>query len=196
LAENIAMASTPMPAREPDTSSAKLAFPLQSGEQILQISRRHWWFLWPKMIMKTVALLGPIIVLWFIFDIVGAYDGVGQQIFWLVSILWAIWWAIQIYFTWYQYHNDVWAITNQRIVDVFKRNPFNLRVSSADLVNVQDISIERVGIIPTTLDFGDIVCQTSGSRDVFRLAGLPDPRQTQALIDQERDRERMRVRGA
>jgi hypothetical protein len=96
---------------------------------------------------------------------------------------------------WYQYRHDVWVITNQRIVDVFKKHPFNLRVSSADLINVQDISVARNGILQTTLDFGDIVCQTSGADEAFRLSGLPNPRQTQALIDQERDRERMRVRG-
>jgi len=189
------MTSTPMPAEQPGTDVPRLEFPLQSGEQILHIARRHWWFLWPKIILKSLALLVPVLVLWFIFDRVGAYDGIGRQIFWVLSLVWAAYWAVQVFYTWYQYKHDIWAITNQRIVDVYKKNPFNLRVSSADLVNVQDISIERVGIIPTTLDFGDIVCQTSGSRDVFRLTGLPDPRQTQALIDQERDRERLRTRG-
>jgi hypothetical protein len=190
------MASTPMPADQPGATTENLAFPLQSGERVLQISRRHWWFLWPNIILKTLIMLAPVILVYVLFDAVGAYDGVGAQLFWVLSVVWILWWGVRIFFAWYQYRHDVWVITNQRIVDVFKRHPFSLRVSSADLVNVQDISIERNGIIQTTLDFGDIVCQTSGARDVFRLAGLPDPRQTQALIDQERDRERLRVRGA
>ena len=193
---------TSSPAPEPQASSGeaatpeKLQFPLQDGEGVLQISRRHWWFLWPNIALKTLFLLVPVIVAWFIFDAVGASDGAGKKIFWLLSLIWAAYWAVIIYLAWYRYHNDVWVITNQRIVDVYKRNPFNLRVSSADLVNIQDISVERRGILQTSMNFGDITCQTSGARDVFLLSGLPDPTATQALIDKERDRERLRVRGA
>jgi hypothetical protein len=114
----------------------------------------------------------------------------------VLSLIWAVYWAVILYLIWYRYHHDVWVITNQRIVDVYKRNPFNLKVSSADLVNVQDISVERRGILQSALNFGDIACQTSGARDVFMLTGLPHPTDTQALIDRERDRERLRVRGA
>jgi hypothetical protein len=190
-------------APEPQASSGgasaqpeKLEFPLQGGESVLQISRRHWWYLWPSIALRTVFLLVPIVVLWFLFDAVGANDGVGRQILWLLTLLWAAYWAVIIYLQWFRYRHDLWVITNQRIVDVYKRNPFNLRISSADLINVQDISVEKRGILQTTLNFGDIACQTSGARDVFMLTGLPDPTATQALIDKERDRERLRVRGA
>jgi hypothetical protein len=187
--------SPPPPAEPGSAAPEKLQFPLQEGESILQISRRHWWFLWPNIALKTLLLLAPVVVAWFIFDAVGAYDGFGKQIFWVLSLIWVAYWAVIIYLAWYRYQHDVWVITNQRIVDVYKRNPFNLRVSSADLVNIQDISVERRGILQTSMNFGDIMCQTSGARDVFRLTGLPDPTATQALIDKERDRERLRVRG-
>jgi hypothetical protein len=46
------------------------------------------------------------------------------------------------------------------------------------------------------LDYGDVVCQTAGTSADFMIGGVPDPRAIQALVDRERDRERMRVRGA
>ncbi|MGE0057624.1 MAG: hypothetical protein AB7P33_01705 [Dehalococcoidia bacterium] len=188
--------TTPEPQPQSQPSVEKFPFPLQDGESVLQVSRRHWWFLWPSIALRTLFLLGPVLVIWFIFDAAGAYDGVGKQIFWVLSLLWVGYWAVIIFLIWYRYRHDVWVITNQRIVDVYKQNPFNLRVSSADLVNVQDISVSRRGILQSALNFGDIACQTSGARDVFLLTGLPDPTATQALIDKERDRERLRVRGA
>ena len=77
-----------------------------------------------------------------------------------------------------------------------RRHPFNLTVNTADLVNVQDMSVSRNGILATMLDFGDIHCQTaSADAKDFVLTGIPNPRETQILVDRERDRERMRVRG-
>ena len=172
----------------------KVPFPLQQSEEILTVCRRHWIHLWPKTVLMLLFAFVPLLAISIFLGWRDWYDD-AKFWFWLLSAAWLLFWALRIYLNWYQYHNDIWVITNQRIVDVFKKHPFNLRVSSADLINVQDISVERNGVLQTTLDFGDIVCQTSGATVAFRLEGLPSPRQTQALIDQERDRERLRVRG-
>jgi hypothetical protein len=80
------------------------------------------------------------------------------------------------------------------LIDSYKKHPFSLQLSSADLVNVQDMSIQREGVLRTMLDYGDVVCQTAAEVQAFRLAGIPDPRAVQALVDRERDRERLRTR--
>jgi hypothetical protein len=84
------------------------------------------------------------------------------------------------------------VITNQRIIDSYKKHPFNLRIATTDLVNVQDMSVERDGMLRTMLDYGDIVCQTASEMQDFRLAGIPNPVAVQALVDRERDRERLK----
>jgi hypothetical protein len=70
-----------------------------------------------------------------------------------------------------------------------------MTVSTADLVNVQDMSVERKGLLATMLDFGNVVCQTASIDQDFLITGVPDPRETQAMVDRERDRERSRLRG-
>jgi hypothetical protein len=57
-------------------------------------------------------------------------------------------------------------------------------------VNIQDLSVNRHGILATSFDYGDINCQTAGGQEKFNLSGIPHPREVQALIDKERDRER------
>ena len=54
-------------------------------------------------------------------------------------ILWALYWGVRAYFHWYRYQNDIWAVTNQRLVDSIKRNWFHHQMASADLVDVEDI---------------------------------------------------------
>ena len=122
-----------------------------------------------------------------------ALPRIWARIFWVVGGLWMAYWAFRALLTWYRYNNDIWVVTNQRLIDSLKTMPWNLRLATADLVNVQDLTVERDGILRTIFDYGDIICQTAAEMQSFRLSGIPRPREVQALIDKERDRERMRV---
>ena len=165
----------------------KLPFSLQASESVLKVCRRHWVYLWPNVLMLVaVAILTPLIAGWLL-DKAGIDIGTPLIV---IGALWVLFWLVRAYLAWYHYHHDIWVITNQRLVDAFKRNPFSLRVTSADLVNVQDISIDRSGILATTFNYGDITCQTAGTNPSFKLTGIPEPAEVQLLIDRERDRER------
>ena len=121
-------------------------------------------------------------------------DGTPAKVVWALLIIHAAYRALRSFLTWYRYHNDIWVITNQRLIDSYKKHPFSLEIATADLVNVQDMSVERNGVLRTMLDYGDILCQTAAEMQGFRLRGIPNPRAVQALVDRERDRERMRTR--
>ena len=181
---------TPEPPQVPDT----LPFALQHGERVLEMRRRHWVFLWPRMILMLVIAVAVHAVLAWLLSEAGALEGTVSTVFTVATGLWILYWGVRMFLNWYQYQYDIWVITNQRLVDSIKRHPFSLQISTADLVNVQDISVHREGILRTVLDYGDIVCQTASERQQFTLAGVPNPRATQALIDRERDRERLRYR--
>jgi hypothetical protein len=178
-------------AETPETP--KLPFPLQQGERILELRRRHWWFLWPQTILFVLAAALPIAFVAVILNLIGVLDDLGIW-FWLVALVWAVYWAVRGLLNWYRYHHDIWVITNQRIIDSFKAHPFSLRVSTADLVNVQDMSVSKAGLFATILNFGNVDCETAGGTEPeFRITGIPHPEELQLLIDKERDRERMRT---
>jgi hypothetical protein len=168
-----------------------LPFPLQGGERVLQLCRRHWLYLWPSVALQALFALAPLFAGAILLDQLGI-DGTAAQIVWLILALHAAYRALRAFLVWYRYQHDIWVITNQRLIDSYKAHPFNLRISTADLVNVQDMAVERNGLLRTMLDYGDIVCQTAAEMQGFRLAGIPDPRAVQALVDRERDRERLR----
>ncbi|HLF71069.1 MAG TPA: hypothetical protein VI759_02810 [Dehalococcoidia bacterium] len=167
----------------------KLPFPLQPQERVLLMVRRHWVYLWPIALLHALFGIVPVVLAAFVLDAIGVMDDIGG-VFWIVAGVYLLFWAVRIFLGWYRYHNDIWVITNQRIVDSLKSNPLSLRIATADLVNIQDMTVERDGLLRTMLDYGDIVCQTAAELQEFRLVGVPDPRDVQALVDRERDRAR------
>jgi hypothetical protein len=178
-----------------DTMSAgveRVPFPLQQSEEILTVCRRHWIHLWPKTVLYLLFAFVPLLAISIFLGWRDWYDD-AKTWFWLISAAWLIFWALRIYLNWYQYHNDIWVITNQRIVDSIKKHPFSHRLSTADLVNVQDMTVERNGPLQTMLNYGDIVCETASDGGEFVLAGIPRPQDIQLLVDRERDRERRGV---
>jgi hypothetical protein len=185
---------TTVPDQQPSAGEQPdLPFPLQEGETVVLQARKHWIYLWPRILLNLLFAIAPLVIVGLVANSAGL-DGTGAQALGIVGLLWFLFWGIRIFFLWYSYKHDQWVVTNQRLIDCRKKNPFNLEISSADLVNVQDINVSRSGILRTVLDYGDIVCQTAGTRASFVLGGLPDPRSVQLLIDRERDRERGRYR--
>ncbi|MPZ48455.1 MAG: hypothetical protein GEU75_03935 [Dehalococcoidia bacterium] len=180
----------------PAPKQVSLSFPLQEGEQVLEVCRRHWIYLWPNMAIHLLVMLAPPVAFGVVLSATDAYEGILAKVFWVAAAIWFLYWGVRTFLAWYRYHNDAWVITNQRLIDSFKTNPFSLKISTADLVNVQDITVDRHGVVRTLLDYGDIICQTAADeqRD-FHLTGIPQPREVQSIIDRERDRERLRFRG-
>ena len=186
---------TDEPKSAPLIHMLRLPFPLQDNETVTSLIRRHWYYLWPRTILWVFYALAPVVIGSIILDTIGVLDDLGI-IWWAIVALWLIWWIIRLLLNWYRYHNDIWLITNQRIIDSFKSNPFDLRVATADLVNVQDMSIVKKGIFASMLNFGDIICETAGAEKVpFLITGVPHPESIQLLIDKERDRERGKYTG-
>ncbi len=63
-------------------------------------------------------------------------------------------------------------------------------MSSTDLINVQDIAIQKKGILATTFNFGDVVCQTASTKGNFTFRGVPNPTQLLEEVDRLRDEAR------
>src|SRR5690606_19898156 len=122
-----------------------LPFPLQEHEVLLEVCRRHWIYLWPLMVFQVLVALVPVAVIALIMDAIGELNGIAAQAFTVVAVLWVLFWAVRILLNWYRYRHDIWVITDQRLIDSYRSHPFHLHLSTADLVNVQDMTVLRSG---------------------------------------------------
>ena len=147
-------------------------------------------YLWPTVALNGgIALIPTFAFLWLL-DAIGLEGKVAT----IIVSVYLLFFLIRLALIWYRYHHDYWVVTNQRVIDIKRNNPLNMQISTADLVNIQDMTIHRNGLLKTMLDYGDVICQTAGTDADFKIVGVKDPRAVQALVDRERDRERLRVR--
>jgi hypothetical protein len=169
----------------------KFPFPLQEGEEVLTLARRHWLFVWPKIIAGGLTALVVVVGFWWgMLRLDWADNDVPRWLGLAATVAWLGYWSVRLYFFKYRYDNDIWVVSNQRIIDSVKNHWFHLQMSTADLVDIEDMSVTRTGILGTLFDFGDIDCQTAGAVRKFALRGIPQPREVQALVDRLRDEAR------
>ena len=90
----------------------------------------------------------------------------------------------------YSWNNDLWIITNQRLVDSTSKTPINHTVSSTALINLQNISVSKRGVLASIFNFGDVLCQTASTQGQFAFRGVGDPNGVMETLDKMRDQAR------
>lgn len=164
-----------------------LPFPLQDHETVLLRCRRHAIYLYPRLVAIALVAIAPVVVLLLVTTHVAALAA---------SAVWLLFWVANAYLLWFRYRNDMWIVTNQRVVDSVKRHWFHHRMASTDLVDVEDIAIHRAGVLQTVLNFGNVQLQTAGVQANFVLTGIPDPAGVLGTIDAARDQARNAIGSA
>lgn len=66
-------------------------------------------------------------------------------------------------------------ITDQSLVAVVQQALFSRRVSRLSMSNVEDVTAEQKGILPTIFNYGTITIQTAGQEDNFIFPFCPKP---------------------
>ena len=141
---------------------------LNSGEEVICRARRHWFVIFLEFLFLLVMATAPALLQSFIPFLGG--------LFFFAYSLWlvAVW--ILGFVAWTNFYLDVWIITNQRVIDIEQKGFFHREVASCHLEDVQDITTNIAGLIPTLLNYGDLRIQTAGESREFllTLAARPD----------------------
>ena len=161
---------------------------LQPGEEVIHLSRRHWIVLYPRLVLD--GIVGGVPLLAAIWLASKVDSGTASLVIVGLGIAWALAMVVRGYFRWYRYQHDVWQITNQRLLDSLRRHWFHRQVASADLVDIEDVSMEREGVPQTLLDFGDLRVQTAGAMENFVLRNIHHPGGVLTILDRARDASR------
>lgn len=77
--------------------------------------------------------------------------------------------------TWVDYYLDAWIVSTKRIVNIEQEGLFSRVVSELVLDNVQDVTVEVHGVLPTMLHYGDVFIQTASENPRFHFENVPRP---------------------
>lgn len=118
---------------------------------------------------------------------------IGRALLWMSPLLlldfaWLIW-KVE------DWRNDTFQLTDQYVVDI-DRQPFGFGESrkQAELNNVQNISSDRPGLLPTIFNYGNVIIETAGATADIVFESVSNPNRVQSEVFKRRDQYRQLLR--
>lgn len=71
------------------------------------------------------------------------------------------------------YYLDVWIVTNERIINIEQKGLFSREISEKELGQMQDITSDVDGFLPTVLNYGNVYIQTAAEKERFVFKEIP-----------------------
>lgn len=155
----------------------------KSGENILLVVHRHWFDILTQFIIiaaMIIVLIGSYFIIPFIFPEI--QEAVGDNFLLFLETLFLLFIWIGFFIIFIDYYFDVWIVTNERVVNIIQKGLFSRVVSELELENIQDITTDVRGLIPTFLNYGNLFIQTAGERERFIFRNVPNPYAIKDLI--------------
>lgn len=156
----------------------------KNGEEVVVHLRRHWFIFFRMFLLFIFLCLIPIGIYFLLnFSWPNVFSGdiahpllvIAGSIYYLMIMLFA--------FTfWTTTYLDVWTITTERIINREQNALFNRVVSELELYNIQDITAEQKGILPTIFHYGNVYIQSAGEVNRFSFEQIPNPYQIAKTI--------------
>lgn len=141
---------------------------------LLEVSR------WPLLIGSVLFLIFAILTYYFPGSRSVTVLGVlGAAVF--LDLLWLMWQVED-------WRNDAFRLTKDYVIDI-DRSPFGTGESrkQAELRNVQNISADRPGLLPTIFNYGNVYIETAGATADITFENVVNPNQVQRDIFERRE---------
>lgn len=147
----------------------------REGETMLSIYHRHWLVLAAEMV--PIILFVPVLIGVGLFAMGQLPDENAplRAIVMLGMLLFLHLFWIALFIILADFFLDVWVLTNQRVIVIDQKGLFARTVSEFDLSRIQDVTVEIHGIIPTLLNYGNLLARTASEHEnfVFKQVGRP-----------------------
>lgn len=158
---------------------------LAPEEHIILELRRHWFIFFMETVFLVIFINIPFVVLILLSQkgLLETYPTL-QLWFKFGSMVWFLFVWIAFFVLWTNFYLDSWIITNKRIIDIEQYSLFNRQVSEFRIENIQNVSIDVPGFIPTVLGYGNILIETAGEKTQCTIKSAPHPEKVRNIISQ------------
>jgi CRP-like cAMP-binding protein len=146
-------------------------FKIRVEENGIVTYRRHWLVLLKRAWLPTFAVvaLAGVFVAWLINGLPYIPSSI-FLLFWIFLFIGVLIWWIYEYVDW---RNDIYQVTEEHIVDVYKKPLGEIDKKTAPLENILSLHHEQTGIIRLILNYGDVVAMVGHAR--FTFDGVYNP---------------------
>lgn len=155
---------------------------MQPGERVVCEIRRHPFGLLGTYlavaVIIAVALAAAILVPTLLPDI-SAQTKLGAVLGALVAACVA---GLYAWVVVYIYKENRWVVTSDSITEITQVGLFNKQTSQLSLANLEDVTVDQAGLIPSLLGFGTLHVETAGEHSKFLFPFCPDPNGTARKI--------------
>jgi hypothetical protein len=165
------------------------------------IYRKHWWILLGHIFLPTLALIGYFALIGYVTinPFIVLPPLISGVLFFLLFLALTAWWLYE-YVDW---RNDFFMITDEQILDVYRKPLAREERRVAPLRSIQSIEFERLGIIGLFLNFGTVYIRVGDTQLTFDQVFNPSEVQRELfnrlatreyrerLAEQKREQERM-----
>jgi uncharacterized membrane protein YdbT with pleckstrin-like domain len=176
------------PAPSPTEEIVDPGTPAGNAEQVT--IRRHPLGLVALYIEAAIGLIAAFGLLFFLIPTLltgGAHDSAIH----IVSILAIVATAITALFLLLAtsiYRQNRWVVTDDSISQILQKGLFQRQTSELSMANIEDVTAEQSGILPTLLGYGTLKVETAGERSNFHFIYCPKPNTYAKIILDARER--------
>lgn len=155
-------------------------------EELVADVRKHWIgrvLIWSTGIFMLILLLALAIGLPILAKTGGfnlndqATAGVD-----LFLLLIAVFVVIGSFISLHVYNQSRILITDENVIEIKQTSLFSRKVSHLNMINVEDVTVTKQGLIQTMLDFGVLGIETAGAVENFQFVNTPNPEEYRRFI--------------
>lgn len=155
----------------------------QEDERIYLVIRQHWFVFFKQflgwLIFLIILVVGDRSVNYFLTDFLKPpYVNIIN----LIELIYLMFLMLGLFVIWIIYYLNIQIVTNERVVDITQRGLLNHTISELHLENIQDVTAEVHGLLPTMLDYGNVFLQTAAETERFTFQDVPNPTKVSKLI--------------
>jgi hypothetical protein len=148
----------------------------KSNEEIVLFIRRHWlgYIRWILLIVLMITL--PTVVMIILLQNESIAYTPSNKHYFIVGISSYLYFIMAIFLTtWTDWYLDVTIVTKDHLINIKQSDLFNRSVSEQNLLRVQDVSSNMVGISQTYFRYGTVYVETAGEQPNFKMENIPKP---------------------
>jgi len=155
-------------------------------EQLLADVRRHWlgrfFIIFGGIGLAILVLVFAASIPWLLrtlgYGIPTETKGLIAMIFIALSALIVVATLIQLWV----YNQSRMLITDQNVIEIKQMSLFSHKVSHLNMLNVEDVSVVKKGILPTVFDYGTMTIETAGEAENFVFVSTPTPDKYRRMV--------------